>query len=232
MNARLPTTAMEPLERMTLGDRAYRQIADLLIAGRLAPGERMSLRSTAEALGVSMMPIREAVTRLVADNALEVTPNRAIRVPMMSATRFVDLTAARIVVEGHAAARAATSRDNADIERIAELEEAFRKETQKRKPDLAAAVAYNQALHFAVYEAARSPQLAEMIRSLWLKAGPVINLDFRANPDRLKHTRAVVFHADLIDALAKSDPDRARAAVEQDIQGAADFIISQGHLPE
>jgi hypothetical protein len=32
--------------------------------------------------------------------------------------------------------------------------------------------------------------------------------------------------------LAKSDPDRARAAVEQDIQGAADFIISQGHLPE
>jgi DNA-binding GntR family transcriptional regulator len=42
MNARLPTTAMEPLERMTLGDRAYRQIADLLIAGRLAPGERMS----------------------------------------------------------------------------------------------------------------------------------------------------------------------------------------------
>jgi DNA-binding GntR family transcriptional regulator len=59
----------------------------------------------------------------------------------------------------------------------------------------------------------------------------VINLDFRANPDRLKHTRAVVFHADLIDALAKSDPDRARAAVEQDIQGAADFIISQGHLP-
>ena len=65
MNARLPTTEMEPLERMTLGDRAYRQIADLLIAGRLAPGERMSLRSTAEALGVSMMPIREAVTRLV-----------------------------------------------------------------------------------------------------------------------------------------------------------------------
>ena len=232
MNIRPPTAEMEPIERMTLGDRAYRQIADLLIAGRLAPGERMSLRSTAEALGVSMMPIREAVTRLVADNALEVAPNRAIRVPIMSATRFLDLTAARIVVEGHAAARAATLRDEDDLARIRALDEAFRKETQKRKPDLAAAVAHNQALHFAVYEAARSPQLAEMIRSLWLKAGPVINLDLRANPDRLKHTRAVIFHADLVDALIQSDSARARAAVEQDIQGAADFIVSQGHLPE
>ncbi|MBS7804644.1 GntR family transcriptional regulator [Rhizobiales bacterium TNE-4] len=232
MNIRPPTAEMEPIERMTLGDRAYRQIADLLIAGRLAPGERMSLRSTAEALGVSMMPIREAVTRLVADNALEVAPNRAVRVPIMSATRFLDLTAARIVVEGHAAARAATLRDEGDLARIRTLDEAFRKETQKRKPDLAAAVAHNQALHFAVYEAARSPQLAEMIRSLWLKAGPVINLDLRANPDRLKHTRAVIFHADLVDALIQSDSARARAAVEQDIQGAADFIVSQGHLPE
>jgi len=232
MNAKAPMAEMEPIERLTLGDRAYRQIADLLIAGRLAPGDRMSLRSTADALGVSMMPIREAVTRLVADNALEVAPNRAVRVPIMSATRFLDLTAARIVVEGHAAARAATLRDKDDLARIRALDEAFRKETQKRKPDLAAAVAHNQALHFAVYEAARSPQLAEMIRSLWLKAGPVINLDLRANPDRLKHTRAVIFHADLVDALIQSDSARARAAVEQDIQGAADFIVSQGHLPE
>lgn len=216
---------------MTLGDRAYQQIADLLIAGRLAPGERMSLRSTAEALGVSMMPIREAVTRLVADNALEVAPNRAVRVPIMSATRFLDLTSARIVVEGHAAARAALLRDEADIARIAALDDAFRKETQRRKPDLAAAVAHNQALHFAVYETARSPQLSEMIRSLWLKAGPVINLDLRANPDRLKHTRAVVFHANLVKAITEGDADSARAAIEQDVQGAADFIISQGHLP-
>lgn len=232
MNVKPQFSAMEPIERLTLGDRAYRQIADLLIAGRLAPGDRMSLRSTAEALGVSMMPVREAVTRLVADNALEVTPNRAIRVPIMSAKRFLDLTAARIVVEGHAAARAATLRDDVDLARIRQLNETFKRETEKPSPDLAAAVAHNQALHFAVYEAARSPQLSEMIRSLWLKAGPVINLDLRANPDRLKHTRAVQFHADLVSALLASDPDRARLAIEHDIQGAADFIVSQGHLPD
>lgn len=231
MNAKAPMAEMEPIERLTLGDRAYRQIADLLIAGRLAPGDRMSLRSTADALGVSMMPIREAVTRLVADNALEVAPNRAIRVPVMSAERFRDLTATRIVVEGHAAALAAALRDDVDLARIAALDEAFRTETKRRKPDLAAAVAHNQALHFAVYEAARSPQLADIIRSLWLKAGPVINLDLRANPERLKHTRAVQFHADLVAAISEGDADGARRAIEHDLQGAADFILSQGTLP-
>lgn len=231
MNAKAPMAEMEPIERLTLGDRAYRQIADLLIAGRLAPGDRMSLRSTADALGVSMMPIREAVTRLVADHALEVAPNRAIRVPVMSAERFRDLTAARIVVESHAAARAATLRDAADLERITALEQAFQKETQKRQPDLAAAVAHNQALHFAVYEAARSPQLVDIIRSLWLKAGPVINLDLRANPERLKHTRAVQFHADLVAAIAAQKAPAAQHAIELDLQSAADFILSQGTLP-
>jgi hypothetical protein len=44
-----------------------------------------SARTAAEVLGVSIMPVREAVSRLVADKALEVTPNRALRAPLMSA---------------------------------------------------------------------------------------------------------------------------------------------------
>jgi Bacterial regulatory proteins, gntR family len=53
---------VEPLDRQTLGERAYAQLADLLISGRLAPGEKLSLRSAADVLGVSIMPVREAVS--------------------------------------------------------------------------------------------------------------------------------------------------------------------------
>ena len=62
---------VEPLDRQTLGERAYARLADLLISGRLAPGEKLSLRAAADVLGVSIMPVREAVSRLVADKALE-----------------------------------------------------------------------------------------------------------------------------------------------------------------
>ncbi|RXL93469.1 GntR family transcriptional regulator, partial [Citrobacter sp. AAK_AS5] len=82
----------------------------MLIAGKLTPGDRLSLRSAAEQLGVSMMPVREAVNRLVADGGLEVAPNRAVRVPILTVSQFRDLTRVRVAIEGHAAAEAALRR--------------------------------------------------------------------------------------------------------------------------
>jgi DNA-binding GntR family transcriptional regulator len=221
---------VEPLERQTLGERAYAKLADLLISGRLAPGEKLSLRTVADVLGVSIMPVREAVSRLVADKALEVTPNRAVRVPLMSAGQFRDLTKVRIAVEGHAAAQAAEHRDKNDLGWIARAEQAMRTESELPLPDLPRAVELNKSFHFAVYEAAHSPILVEIIRALWLKAGPVINLDLRANPDRLAKGDAIRFHADVRRAIAAGDGDAACAGIAGDIGSAAEFILSRGGL--
>jgi DNA-binding GntR family transcriptional regulator len=221
---------VEPLDRQTLGERAYARLADLLISGRLAPGEKLSLRAAADVLGVSIMPVREAVSRLVADKALEVAPNRAVRVPLMSAAQFRDLTKVRIAIEGHAAARAAQHRDKDDLVSIARSEEAMRMESKSPAPDLPRAVELNKTFHFAVYEAAHSPILVEIIRTLWLKAGPVINLDLRANPERLAKGDAIRFHANVRKAVAAGDPAAAQAGVAADISGAAEVILSRGGL--
>jgi DNA-binding GntR family transcriptional regulator len=221
---------VEPLDRQTLGERAYAQLADLLISGRLAPGERLSLRTAAEVLGVSIMPVREAVSRLVADRALEVMPNRAVRVPLMSVAQFRDLTKVRIAIEGHAAAQAALQRNDDDLAAIARAEEAMRAESMKSRPDLPRAVELNKTFHFAVYEAAHSPILVEIIRALWLKAGPVINLDLRANPERLAKGDAIRFHANVRKAIAAGDAAAAQAGIAADISGAAEVIVSRGGL--
>jgi len=219
-----------PLERLTLGERAYAKLADLLISGRLAPGEKLSLRAAADVLGVSIMPVREAVSRLVADKALEVAPNRAVRVPLMSAAQFRDLTQVRIAIEGHAAAQAALHRDKRDLVSIARAEAAMRAESELPAPDLPRAVELNKTFHFAVYEAAHSPILVEIIRALWLKAGPVINLDLRANPERLAKGDAIRFHADVRKAIAAGNAAAALNGIAADVRGAADFILSRGGL--
>ncbi|QUS40500.1 GntR family transcriptional regulator [Tardiphaga alba] len=221
---------VEPLDRQTLGDRAYAQLADLLISGRLAPGDKLSLRTAAEVLGVSIMPVREAVSRLVADKALEVAANRAVRVPVMSATQFRDLTKVRIAIEGHAAAEAARMRGDDNLVAIGTAEAAMRAESLLKFPDLPRAVELNKTFHFAVYDAAQSPILVEIIRALWLKAGPVINLDLRGNPDRLAKGEAVRFHADVRKAIEQGDAEAARAGIAADISGAANFILSRGGL--
>lgn len=232
MNRPAAFELVEPLDRQTLGGRTYAQLSELLMSGRMAPGEKISLRQTAEVLGVSIMPVREAVSRLVADGALEVTPNRAVRVRLMTATQFRDLTQARIAIEGHAAATAAQNRNAADVKAISRAEAAMRSESRAAKPDLPRAVEFNKSFHFAVYEASHSPILVDIIRALWLKVGPVINLDLRANPERLAKGDAVRFHARVLAAIKAGDAAGARDGIAADINNAAEVILSRGGLAE
>jgi DNA-binding GntR family transcriptional regulator len=218
------------LQRETLGERVTGELRSLLVAGRLAPGEKLSLRRVAEALGVSMMPVREAVSRLAADGALEVLPGRAVRVPVLSLAQFRELTRLRLVVEGFAAEEAARQATPADIERIEAFDAAFRQAASADPPDSAAAVAANRDLHFALYEAAAMPSLIDMIERLWLKAGPILNLDMRHEPRRLEGGSAMQAHARLLEAVRHQDAPAARAALEDDIAAAAAHIAETGQL--
>lgn len=218
------------LQRETLGERVTGELRALLVAGRLAPGEKLSLRRVAEALGVSMMPVREAVSRLAADRALEVLPGKAVRVPVLSLAQFRELTRLRVVVEGFAAEEAARKATADDIARIASHDADFRKAASADPTDSAAAVAANRDLHFALYEAAAMPSLIEMIERLWLKAGPILNLDMRHEPRRLEGGSAMQAHARLLDALRRRDAVAARAALEDDITAAAAHIEDTGQL--
>ena len=220
------------IERRTLGDAAYLHLRELLMSGRVAPGERLSLRALAGALGVSMMPVREAVTRLVADRALEVAPNRAVRVPVMNVTQFRELAAIRIEIEGFAAELAAKASTPDSIEIISVAEKAFRAEAARARPDLPRAVALNKDFHFALYDAAGLPALVEIIGGLWLKVGPIINLDLRENPERLATGGAVRFHAEAASAIRRRDGAAARAAIAADISGTAAFLLAKGGLVE
>ncbi|WP_365881877.1 GntR family transcriptional regulator [Bosea sp. (in: a-proteobacteria)] len=219
------------LQHETLGERVTGELRALLIAGRLAPGEKLSLRRVAEALGVSMMPVREAVSRLAADKALEVLPGRAVRVPVLTLAQFRELTRIRLVVEGFAAEEATKVITDAQIAVVAQHEAAFLA-AAKDPPDPAAAVGANRDLHFALYEAAGMPSLIEMISRLWLKAGPILNLDMRHEPRRLDGGSAVVAHAQLLDALRRRDPTAARQALVEDISAAADHIERTARLAE
>lgn len=216
----------------TLADRVYRHFADRLIAGRFRPGDKFSLRAVADALGISMMPVREAVLRLGAEGALDISPKRAVAVPFMSAAHFRDITRVRMEVEGFAAALAAADRNTQTLTQIRATEAAFRHMSRESAPDLARAVADNQAFHFAIYRAAGSPELLAIIERLWLRVGPIINLDLRENPERLSLGDAVRFHAQALSAIEAGDASAARAAVAGDIENAANFILSRRRLPE
>jgi DNA-binding GntR family transcriptional regulator len=227
----LPDSGAPSPDAGSLRERAYEQIAEMLASGVLGPGAKISLRVAAETLGMSIMPVREAVSRLVADSALEVTRSRAVRVPVMTREQFRDLTSVRVAVEGHAAAQAATMVSPIDLRAIRDAEQAFRIEGLSPQPDLALTIALNKQFHFAVYRAARSAMLTKVIGGLWLKAGPVITLDLRGKPGRFA-SGSVACHAALLAAIEVGDADGARAALSRDIENAASYILTEGGLPD
>jgi DNA-binding GntR family transcriptional regulator len=223
-------TQIGRLERVTLGERVHSELRELLMSGELAPGQKMSLRSVAETLGVSIMPVREAVARLVSDQSLEVLPNRAVRVPLMTRSRFCELTAVRLAVEGFAAEEAARNRTARDLVAMRQFEKAFFDQARSPDPQADQAVRANKELHFAVYRATGLPTLVSIIEGLWLKIGPVLNFDLKISPERLRTGGAAEQHRRLVEAVEAGDATAARQALTDDIQGAASFIESTGRL--
>ncbi|MBP0635502.1 GntR family transcriptional regulator [Cupriavidus sp. AcVe19-6a] len=231
MLRRMPLNELvTPLTRQTLSRDVYTQLRELLITGQMMPGEQISLRNIAAALGVSVMPVREAVHRLVAEQALELTPNRALRVPRMSVSQFEEITKIRIQLEGLATATAAERITDAELARVESLRSRFAAEMSKDRPDGAAVIAANQAFHFAVYAAARMPILLQMIESQWLRIGPILNHDLRSGSRRVDERVAVKHHDKLVEALRGHDSEAACAALRGDIESAAAYIVSAGVL--
>jgi DNA-binding GntR family transcriptional regulator len=105
----------------TLAQRAHRELRAALMRGDFLPGTALTLRGLAERLGTSIMPVREAVSRLAAEQALELQPNRAIVVPELSRREIDELWRIRCLIESDAAAIAAEVATGEEVDRMAEI---------------------------------------------------------------------------------------------------------------
>jgi DNA-binding GntR family transcriptional regulator len=213
-----PAFGLARLERETLHERAYGEVKKAIMGGTIAPGQPMTIRALAKALGTSVMPVREALRRLVAERALELLPNRSVTLPVMTAEKFDEISRIRVSLEGLMAETAAKLVTADELKRMSKLnEEMISRLRQGTKRYLA----LNQEFHFQLYQTAHMPQAMSIVETLWLQIGPFlhhVNTDF-AQPDFLKNHDAV------LKALAKRDGAKARAAIEADISEAAQTIL-------
>lgn len=207
-------------ERSTLQDQIYTKLCTAIMAGKLTPGLAVSMRGLAASLGTSPIPVREALRRLAAEQAVEVLPNGSVAVPRMSRARFLDLRQTRLVIEGYATELAAPVISGADIEKLYKLHadglKAFAARDAKKFLDR------NQRLRFVIYEATGSMTLMPIIRSLWLQVGPLFNLSF-AEPVL---PAGVGYDLEAIRALERRDGAQARRWIERDIMETGDFILA------
>jgi DNA-binding GntR family transcriptional regulator len=217
----------------TLSHRVYEDVRELLLAGQVLPGQKLTLKNLSEALGTSQMPVREAIRQLAAEGALEILPNKGIRVPLMTKSKFRELLKIRLALEGLAAENAALCITSEELKAITAIHEDLSTEMRKqREPDVSLIINLNKQLHFAIYRTSRMPSLVALIESIWLQVGPVINLDMRSGSSRLSEAPALHHHTGLLEGLHKRSSEQSRAALAGDLLSAAQVILAGDGLPD
>lgn len=192
-------------------DWVYRTLRRRIMGGGLAPGQAVTLRGLAADLSVSMTPAREAVRRLVAERALEMTPTGRAAAPHMTRARFEELTEARELLEPALARRAAPFVDKALIARLKLLNEQL--DSHITSGDAAAYVAGNAEFHAALYDRASAPALMALVESVWLQTGPFMRLVY----GRLGTRSLTDNHAAAIAALEAGDAEALAEAIRADV---------------
>ncbi len=222
----LPTSPGADGGRDSLSQRAYAQIRRSLTSSRLRPGHRLILRPLAAELGLSPTPVREALLRLVSEQALCLDERGSAIVPVMNRADFGELAAMRGDLEARAAERAAEFADSAQIDELEQVNArcVAAHLRQQHLPMLDA----NAAFHRLVCRAGRAPLILRTLEGLWMRLGPLYALSFDRplrplDGDGHPHDR-------LLDALRHRDGAAARSAAMLDISHGNQRL--EQHLPE
>ena len=218
--------AFAPLERDTMQERVYVELRQALMRGHFPPGEVLIVRALSDQFGTSHMPVRDALSRLVAEQALEVLPSRSVAVPMLSRERCADVQETRELLEGRAGALAAARISEEDIAGLRALDHDMRAAISRR--DVEEFVAANWQFHFTLYALSERPVMPRMIESLWLQIGPSLRgcIDEVARAPEIDSELTVDHHGEMLAALARRDGEGVRRAVAADLRGLTDYLLA------
>lgn len=210
---------LEPVSsRVTMSDGVYLQLRNALITGRFDPGQALTIAALAASFRTSHMPVREALRRLAAENALEIASNGSARVPQISVGRLDDIYRARVALEGLATELAASQIDQPGIGALAAI--VTEHETTYASGNVYDMLLKNRDFHFAIYRASGSEVLVQLIDSLWLRYGPYMRMLSANISPQLGNGLQVPFskhHREIVDALRGRDGAAAREGIIADI---------------
>lgn len=217
-------TLLERTDGVTIAQWVYKTLRAAVMNGEILPGRALTIRGLAQMLGVSPMPIREAMRQLAAENALEINASRRLMIPKMTALKFNELCEARIAIEPHAAARALpyiTPEILAQLEALNDEGDVAiaNGELEKISP-------LNQAFHRLLYGANPHQVCLPLIESLWLQLGPFMRLA----TGKLEEFYVVDRHTEAMDAIRAQDPFALQMAIQADIREGIAFASTPERL--
>lgn len=208
----------------TLGEKAYSALHEAIISGALEAGQRLRIEELAAQLGMSHLPVREAIRQLESRGLVEHIPHRGGRVTEISLNDLRELYEARLLIEPEIIVRSAETFSEEDaIAARAALARYAEASTQGHIAEIWAA---HTAFHFCLYTPCRSRWLLRLAEPLWESSQRYRMTVPPLNSER-RRTEAKLEHEEMLAACEGHDPARAATVLHNHLVGTANLITDQ-----
>jgi DNA-binding GntR family transcriptional regulator len=207
---------MQAVSRRTLGDRVYEQVRDAIMRGEIPAGTELNQVELANRLGVSRVPVREALRRLQAERFLDANPFQKFVVTALSPEQVLELFDLRTELEVFAALRA-RNRDDFAESGIAEARAAadLLDVTMSAEKWIQADMEFHRVVN------GKDSATATVIDEVRFRIYRYVHL---AEPDLERRDGVLAEHQDILAALESGDDAAVRRAISTHVQHTRDRI--------
>jgi len=221
----LATIRNKPIARTSLAASVYDTLLTAIISGQIKEGTILTTVELANQLGVSRTPVQEALQRLTADGLVQSETGRRATVARFSREDVEEVYGLRELLEGEAAARAASRLDQ---EEISEMRQQFIELLEESDNDrdhdwCVRALESDLSFHNQLAIGSGSSRLANDIRRYRL----LVRSFCRMSGSKENLRQAIQEHLEIIAALESQDSAAARAAMTSHIRSRLAKVLEK-----
>jgi len=208
-------------DRATLQFKVTTRLRDLILKGEFKTGDRIMQEEWAKKLGVSRMPLREALKQLEAEGLVRMEPRRSAVVTPISLDDIEEIYQLRAILEGEAVVKALPFLDEEDIHELEELYERMIK-LRVDETDMEIYMKLNAEFHHIIIEACPWSRLKGYVDLLW-KGIPPYTPSLLINHLSESHNE----HHLIIKYIKEKDEEKLRKVTEKHIIRTKEKLIEE-----
>jgi len=194
----------------TLKEQVYDEIKNLILLGKILPGERISYDKLVNTLNVSLIPLREAMPFLEADGLIEIKSRKGVFVKDLNGSEVDEIYYLRGILELIVLKEAILNINENQIKKLKELNVEIEK--SKEDSNLHLLFIQNKDFHIYLYSIANRPFLLKLIQQLWKWTAPYRTIYYNQSKQK---EESKDLHSIIIEACVKKKPDIAIKAMEK-----------------
>jgi DNA-binding GntR family transcriptional regulator len=205
---------------------AYSWVRERITRREYGPGFRLVLGSIADELGMSVVPVREAIRRLEAENLVTFERHVGARVALVDESEYVFAMQTLGIIEGTATALSAPYLTRDDLERAAEINDRMLRLLDDFDPHTFTQL--NQRFHSELYRPCPNPHLLDLVHRGWARLSGLRDSTFAFVPGRARES--VEEHAELLELLrTAADPLEIELAARAHRWRTMDAFLAARH---